>query len=81
LGISYDSPNNLRAFRDKFALPFLLLSDREKNTAKAYGSAGLILPKRKTFILDEKGVIRRIYNDVNVHTHAEKILLDMESVD
>ena len=80
LGISYDTPDKLRDFRDKFALPFPLLSDKTKNTSKNYESAGLFLPKRKTFILDENGFIKRIYNNVNVNTHAELILKDMEGI-
>lgn len=80
LGISYDTPHKLREFRDKFALPYPLLSDKTKTTSKNYESAGLFLPKRKTFILDENGLIKRIYETVNVHTHAEIILKDMEGI-
>lgn len=80
LGISYDTPHKLREFRDKFALPYPLLSDKTKTTSKNYESAGLFLPKRKTFILDENGLIKRIYETVNVHTHAETILKDMEGI-
>ena len=34
-------------------------------------------PKRMTFIIDKDGRIEKIYNKVNVNTHAEKILDDL----
>lgn len=78
LGISYDTPPGLKAFRKKFALPFFLLSDKEKKVSKDYDAAGLLFPKRKTFVLDEKGIILRIYDKINVNTHAAAILKDLK---
>lgn len=45
--------------------------------SKAYGAAGRGWPKRMTFIIDPKGKIEKIYEKVNVNTHAEKILDDL----
>ncbi len=45
--------------------------------SKAYGAAGRVWPKRMTFIIDPMGKIEKIYEKVNVNTHAEKILDDL----
>ena len=76
-GISYDSPKALKAFKDKYVLPFNFLSDKTKEVSKAYGAAGRVWPKRMTFIIDPMGKIEKIYEKVNVNTHAEKILDDL----
>ena len=60
-GISYDSPKALKAFKEKYVLPFNFLSDKTKEVSKAYGAAGTGWPKRKTFIIDPKGKIEKIY--------------------
>jgi peroxiredoxin len=50
------------------------LSDSKKEVAKQYGAAGMAWPKRMTFIIDKN---EKIYNKLNVNTHAEKILDDL----
>lgn len=74
LGISYDSAESHRRFKEKFDLPFTLLSDEDKKVAELYGSAGLFVPKRVTFLIDEEGRIVHIYEKVDVTTHGEEIL-------
>ena len=61
---------------------FKLVSDKEKTMLKAYGAWGLkknygkeyegII--RKTFIIDEEGTIRKIFNKVDTKNHTEQIL-------
>ncbi|MDP7611056.1 MAG: redoxin domain-containing protein, partial [Nitrospinaceae bacterium] len=50
------------------------LSDSDKTVAKSYGAAGLIFPKRVTFIIDEEGKISKVYEKVSVTTHSREIL-------
>jgi len=76
-GISYDSSKSLKKFKNKYALPFNFLSDSKKEVAKNYGAAGTGWPKRITFIIDKNGKIEKIYNKMNVNTHAEQILDDL----
>ncbi|MFQ6673589.1 MAG: peroxiredoxin [Fidelibacterota bacterium] len=73
-GISYDSPESHRRFKEKYNLPYRLLSDETKDVTEKYGVAGLLFPKRVTFIVDEEGKIINIYEKVNVTTHGEEIL-------
>lgn len=53
------------------------MSDSKKEVAKQYGAAGMAWPKRMTFIIDKNGKIEKIYNKLNVNTHAEQILDDL----
>ncbi|MFQ6676489.1 MAG: peroxiredoxin [Fidelibacterota bacterium] len=73
-GISYDSPRSHRKFKEKYGLPFTLLSDTEKKVAKAYGAARALFPRRITYLLDEEGKIVKVYDKVSVTTHGEDVL-------
>ena len=77
IGISYDKQKSLRGFKDKYNLPFDFLSDSTKATALSYGANGLITPKRMTFVIGPDLKIEKIYNKINVNTHAEKIITDL----
>ena len=77
IGISYDKTKTLRDFKDKYNLPFDFLSDSTKSVALSYGANGIFAPKRMTFIIDSDLKIEKIYNEINVNTHAEKILTDL----
>jgi len=75
LGISYDTPESHRAFSKKHSLPFTLLSDTEKTAAEAYGTRGVYpLATRRSFLINEAGVIVKIINDVDVTTHSDDVL-------
>lgn len=82
LGVSADSVESHVKFKEKFDLPFHLISDPEKKAIKAYGVwkeksmygkkfMGLV---RTTFVIDEKGKIAKIFNNVKVDGHIEKVL-------
>ncbi|MBM4159178.1 MAG: thioredoxin-dependent thiol peroxidase [Ignavibacteria bacterium] len=82
IGISKDSLESHRKFKEKHNLPFRLLSDsgleainkygvrKEKSMyGKKYSGIG-----RSTFIIDERGFIEEIYRGVKVSGHTEEIL-------
>lgn len=73
LGVSYDSPESHRAFKEKYQLPFMLLSDTDKSVSKAYGAYTPLYAKRMTFLIDG-GQIKHIYTNINVTAHAQEIL-------
>jgi peroxiredoxin Q/BCP len=77
LGINYDSPETHRAFKEKYHLPFFLLSDRDKSVAKKYGAKNwwfIPIPYRMTFVVDPEGIVQEIMNSVDISTHAAEIL-------
>ncbi|MBM4218634.1 MAG: peroxiredoxin [Gammaproteobacteria bacterium] len=63
VGVSPQSPDSHRQFRERYALPFLLLSDEDKTAIKAFGVDGPlgIGVRRATFLIDSK---RRITDAV-----------------
>jgi len=81
-GISKDKPTKHQKFREKYQLPFTLLSDENGDVCEAYG----VIDKkslfgntflgitRSTFLIDEEGIIRQIWRKVKVTGHVEKIL-------
>ena len=82
LGVSADSVKMQRNFSEKFDFPFPLLADENKEVINAFGVWGLkkFMGKeydgihRKTFIIDEKGVVERVIDKVKTKEHAAQIL-------
>ncbi|OWP56526.1 MAG: peroxiredoxin [Thermoplasmatales archaeon B_DKE] len=71
LGVSSDSLESHKKFKEKRNLPFTLLSDPDKSIRKLYGATGAILPPRITFVIDTDGTIRHVYNSqLNARNHA-----------
>jgi len=58
IGISADSAESHRRFRDRRELPFTLLTDANLSVAKRYGCKGLMGMKRGVFLVDPDGVCR-----------------------
>ncbi|MEM9990357.1 MAG: thioredoxin-dependent thiol peroxidase [Bacteroidota bacterium] len=82
LGVSADSQRKHQNFINKFDFQFHLLADTEKEILKAYGVWG---PKkmfgnllegiyRTTFVIDEAGMIDKIFTKVRTMNHAKQIL-------
>jgi peroxiredoxin Q/BCP len=82
LGISPDSEKSHQKFISKYELPFTLLADTDHAIADAYESYGekKFMGKtyngvfRKTFLIDEDGKIRKIFDKVNVEAHADEVM-------
>ena len=83
LGISYDLPESHRKFKEKYDLPFTLLSDETRDTARAYGTYGGLFrklgPRRYTFLVNEQRKIIKIFTRVRVEEHASDVLKVFQS--
>lgn len=75
-GVSADSPESHRKFREKYNLPFTLLSDPDQKVIKEYDAFALPFNKRISYLI-ENGVIKKVYENVNPATHAMEILKDI----
>jgi peroxiredoxin Q/BCP len=62
LGVSSDTEEKQRSFKDHHKLQFTLLSDRDRRIRDAYGAKGFLIPARMTFVIDKEGIIRGIHN-------------------
>ena len=77
-GVSLDSPESHRQFREKYNLNFPLLTDERGRAAEALGilRENREVANRATFLLDQSGTIVRAYPEVSPETHADEILGD-----
>jgi len=82
IGVSKDSTESHKKFKAKYELPFTLLSDESTKMLLDYGvwkeksmyGRKYMGIERTTFLIDEKGVIKEIFNKVKVAGHTEEIL-------
>lgn len=66
IGISGDSENSHDKFAQKYKLPFVLLSDKNKKIRKLFGVKSSLLgllPGRVTFVIDRKGIVQLIFEN------------------
>jgi peroxiredoxin Q/BCP len=76
-GVSLDSPESHRRFREKHGLNFPLLTDEVGRASEALGVLGERgYPNRVTFLLDAERKIMKVYPEVSPETHADEILED-----
>ena len=79
-GVSLDSPESHRQFREKHHLNFPLLTDENGHAAEALGVLGdRGYANRVTFLLDPDGNIVKAYPEVSPEVHADEILKDASS--
>lgn len=82
LGVSADPVKKHRAFKEKYKLPFTLLSDEGKEVLKAYKVwgkkkfmgrefMGII---RSTFLIGKDGKIKKVWSPVSVTNHVNEVL-------
>lgn len=85
VGVSRDSAESHRRFKEKFSIPFELLADTESKLCDAFGviveknmygkkSKGIA---RSTFLIDGSGEIVKVWPKVNVDEHADEVLASL----
>ena len=82
LGVSPDKEASHKKFVTKYQLPFTLLADTDHAIAEAYGVWGekkfmgrtYMGVHRTTFLIDEKGKIRKIFEKVKPEDHSSEVL-------
>jgi len=89
LGVSPDDEKKHKKFEHKYNLPFTLVADPEHKIIDKYGVWGekqlygrnYMGLHRTTFLIDEKGMIRKIFLRPKNKQHAEEILKAWEELD
>ena len=88
MGVSKDNLKSHDKFRDKYKIKFDLLADEEIKVLKKYKVwakkkfmgrefMGII---RTTFLIDKKGKIIKIWNNVKVKDHAKEVLETLQNI-
>lgn len=88
IGLSPDSVKSHKKFTEKFELPFILLSDEDKKVLEKYGvwkeksmyGKKYMGVERTSVLVDEKGIIRKIYPKVKVNGHVDQISKDLKEI-
>jgi thioredoxin-dependent peroxiredoxin len=85
VGVSRDSADSHRRFKEKYSIPFELLADTDSKLCDAFGviveknmygkkSMGIV---RSTFLIDGEGKIVKVWPKVNVDEHADDVLASL----
>ena len=85
IGISKDTAASHKKFEEKYGLPFILLADPEKETIRAYdvwkeknmygkATMGVV---RTTYLIDENGVIIRVFTKVKAAENPQQMLNEL----
>jgi peroxiredoxin Q/BCP len=82
IGISPDSVNSHKKFAEKYNLPFTLLSDEDKKVLEKYEvwkeksmyGRKYMGVERTTYVIDENGKIKKIFNKVKVDGHNKEVM-------
>lgn len=89
LGVSPDSVTSHRRFAQKYGLSFPLLADEGAQVATLYGvwkekkryGRTYIGIERTTFLIDENGIVRRVFPKVKVDGHVEEVIEAIRSLE
>ena len=82
LGVSPDDSKSHKKFEQKFSLPFTLIADPDHKIIDSYGVWGekqlygrkYMGLHRTTFLIDEKGIVRKVFLKPRSKQHAEDIV-------
>lgn len=61
VGVSTDSVEKQREFKEKNNFPFPLLADTDKKVVKAFGQSGTLMASREAYLIDRNGKV--VYHD------------------
>ena len=82
VGVSFDVPEDNRGFAEQNGLPFRLLSDVDRTVAEQYETKrgpdeqSPEFAKRRTYLIDPDGVIRKAYRVSDIPAHPGEVLDD-----
>lgn len=82
LGVSADSPKSHAKFKQKYQLPFTLLSDEDHLVCEQYGVwakkkmmgreyMGIL---RTTYLISKEGLVKKVFEDLKPSGHSKEIL-------
>jgi len=84
VGVSPDSVESHRNFREELVIPFTLVSDPDRKVIGLYGARrriGAGLTKRVTYLIDKAGVIRGVFHhELAIGRHHRRVLDALRAV-
>ena len=80
--ISVDSAESQKKFVEEYKIPYLHLSDIQKDTCKKYAGLNIAgLAKRSTFVINKNRVVKKIFRNIEVKNHGHEILDFLKNLD
>ena len=86
VGISFDKPEDNRAFADKNGFPFRFLSDVDRRVGELYetkrapAERNPEYAKRRTYLIDPQGTIVKAYRVSDIPAHPDQVLADLREL-
>jgi peroxiredoxin Q/BCP len=86
LGASFDTPDDNRAFAEEHGFPFPLLADPDRVAGHLYETVrhpterSPEYAKRRTYLIDPQGVIRKAYRVRDIPAHPQELLDDLDAL-
>jgi peroxiredoxin Q/BCP len=86
VGASFDTPEDNKAFAEMQGFPFLMLSDVDRTAGALYETLRApeeTLPewaKRRTYVIDPEGIIRKVYRVADSTVHPGEVLEDLKAL-
>jgi thioredoxin-dependent peroxiredoxin len=86
VGASFDRPEDNLGFAAKFGFPFTLLSDVDRTVGERYETkrapeeSSPEYAKRRTYLIDPDGIIRRAYRVTDIPAHPGQVLDDIRTL-
>lgn len=86
VGVSFDPPERNKEFADLQGFPFRLLSDVDRTVGEAYETKRAPeepapeWAKRRTYLIDPEGVVRKAYRVTDIPAHPDEVLADIAAL-
>ena len=86
MGVSFDTPEDNRAFAEQHGYPMPLLSDVDRTVGEAYETKRVSeepspeYAKRRTYLIDPRGTIVKAYRVTDIRTHPGMVLHDLQAL-
>lgn len=81
LGVSSDSTESHKKFKEHHNLQFTLLSDPKKEIRVKYDVKGSIMPPRTTFVISKDGTIAHVFNSqINAKRHVKEAIGALQKI-
>jgi peroxiredoxin Q/BCP len=78
VGVSNDTVEKQKEFKEKNNFPFPLLADTDKKVVKAFGQSGIAFPSREAFLINKEGKVV-YYDKGQTDKQAEMVLAFLKS--
>lgn len=74
IGVSSDNKRSHASFSTEYNLPFAIIADTAKSIINSFGVGKGLFTQRKTFVINENGVVTQVIEGVNAKEHPTKVL-------